>query len=296
MNYYLAVLFGLTTAIGWGLAPIFSKQSYGDDGDPIVASVILSIVGVIGLSIVSIAVYNVEQLLSYGLTDMYPFIISGVIATGLGRLLSYTGIDKIGASVNSAFIASNSVFAVLFAYIFLNETIVLVTTVGVVLVVIGLFTVSTSGAGNKDQKIKLSIVFIPLLAAILYGAGSVIRRFGLTSITEIPVLYAVTINEVTALVLLLLYSILFKKDTFKNITITDYKKFMLSGVFNTIGTSSSFLALNFGPVVIGATIGSTSTIITVFSTKFFLTNLERTNTKLYIGTITVVLGVILVVV
>lgn len=295
MNYSLAVLFGITTALGWGLAPIFSKRAYNTGGNPIVASLILSLVGFFILMIVSIFFYGIDILFVYDLQDIYPFIISGAISTGFGRFLSYKSIDVVGAGINSAFIASNSVFGILLAYIFLNETLTNLKIIGVLLVLLGLYVISISKGGDRNTEISKILLTIPLLASFLYGFGSFIRRFGLDVISDIPFIYAVTINEFTALILLTIYLLIFKKDSINKVKIKSYRKFILSGVFNVIGVASSFAALNYGPVYIGATIGSTSTLITIVSTYILLNDLEKITRIIVIGSLLVISGVILVV-
>lgn len=297
MDYTLAVLFGIFSSIGWGIAPIFSKRSYSSGGNPIIASLILSIVGFSCLMILSLILYDIKYLLQFGLWDIYPFIISGIVATGIGRFLSYKGIDVVGAGINSSFIASYSVFGVLLAYIFLGEVLSIVKIIGVASVFIGLFIVSISKGGNIKKDVSKILLMIPLLGSILYGFGTFFRRFGLSTVSQdMPFIYAVTINEFTALIILSIFIIGFKKDCIEDMEIHNYKKFVLSGIFNVIGISSSFAALNFGPVYIGSTIGSTSTIVTLISTHLFLNDLEKITTRIYVGTIVVVIGVILVVI
>lgn len=297
MDYTLAVLFGIFSSIGWGIAPIFSKRSYSSGGNPIIASLILSIVGFSCLMILSLILYDIKYLLQFGLWDIYPFIISGIVATGIGRFLTYKGIDVVGAGINSSFIASYSVFGVLLAYIFLGEVLSIVKIIGVASVFIGLFIVSISKGGNIKKDVSKILLMIPLLGSILYGFGTFFRRFGLSTVSQdMPFIYAVTINEFTALIILSIFIIGFKKDCIEDMEIHNYKKFVLSGIFNVIGISSSFAALNFGPVYIGSTIGSTSTIVTLISTHLFLNDLEKITTRIYVGTIVVVIGVILVVI
>lgn len=297
MEYLLAIIFGLTTAIGWGVAPIFSKRSYDTGGDPIIASLILSIIGSVFLILISLLLYDISYLAGFNLYDIYPFIVTGFISTGFGRFLSYKGIYVLGASINSSFIASNSIFGILFAYIFLDESLSIIKILAVVSVVIGLIIVSSSNGGNRNQNISKILLIIPITASLLYGFGSFFRRFGLTEVSgEIPFIYAVAINEFTALIIISIIVVTNKKDSLDNMKIHNYRKFIMSGIFNVIGTSSSFAALNYGPVYIGATIGSTSTIITLISTHIFLNDLEKLTKKIYIGSILVVIGVILVVI
>lgn len=297
MDYLLAVLFGITSSIGWGIAPIFSKRSYSSGGNPIIASLILSIVGFSCLIILSLLLYDIKFLLQFGISEIYPFIISGIMATGVGRFLSYKGIDVVGAGINSSFIASYSVFGVLLAHIFLDEVLSIIKIIGVVSVFIGLFIVSMSNGGNIKRDVSKILLLIPFIASVLYGFGTFLRRFGLNTVSQdIPFIYAVSINEFTALVILSIFIIGSKKNYVEDMDIYNYKKFILSGIFNLIGISSSFAALNFGPVYIGSTIGSTSTIMTLISTHFFLDDLEKITKKIYIGSVLVVVGVILVII
>jgi drug/metabolite transporter (DMT)-like permease len=80
--------------------------------------------------IISILLYDIDILFMYNLRDIYPFIISGTMSTGIGRFLNYKSIDLVGAGINSSFIASNTVFGIVLSYIFLNETLTKVRVFG----------------------------------------------------------------------------------------------------------------------------------------------------------------------
>lgn len=295
MNILLAVLFGIFAAIGWGVAPIYSKRAYSNGGSPITAGLVLSTVGSLFLFIILIVIYSPEIFFKYELNQVYPFIISGITATGIGRVMSYYGVDLVGASVNSSFVGSYSIPAIIFAYLLLGENLTYTELIGVLIVVTGLVTVTLSDSGNKKEDWSKFYILVPLLASFMWGFGSVIRRFGMNTVSNVPIIYATFINEIVALTVISIYVFFIKRDILDDFNIKNYKKFTLSGMFNIVGTTSSFAALNFGPVYIGSTLGSTATIVTVVLTWIFLNDLEDVTKKLYLGTILVVIGVIIVV-
>lgn len=96
MNISLAVLFGAFAAIGWGVPPIYSKRAYSNGGSPITAGLVLSTIGSLFLFMIMIVIYSPEIFFKYGLNQVYPFIISGIISIDILRksktsvILSYS--------------------------------------------------------------------------------------------------------------------------------------------------------------------------------------------------------------
>src|SRR5699024_1853831 len=72
----------------------------------------------------------------------------GLVSTGLARLLNYVGVERAGASVNSATVNTRPLWATILAIVFLGESITAQGIVGILCVVSGLGLVAFSGGGD----------------------------------------------------------------------------------------------------------------------------------------------------
>jgi drug/metabolite transporter (DMT)-like permease len=222
------------------------------------------------------------------------FVLGGVVGTGIGRLLNYSGVKALGASVNSAGVATDPVFAAGIAVIALGEGVTVVQVLGVCLVVTGLAITVLSGGGNNRGWPKRALI-IPLGAALAYGSGAVIRRYGLLN-TSIPPIQAAAINETAALVALGGYALFqLDRDTLTDATFNSYTYLIAAGIINTVGLVSFFIAIDNGPVVIGSTLAGMSTLVTVGSSAIFLGGVETVTRVTAVGAVLTVLGASLVV-
>lgn len=290
-----AVGFGCVAALLWGLSPVLSKRGFTTGGTPLLAALALVTLGTFGLWTLSVALYGVDGVVA--LLDpaaVAPFVVGGVVGTGVGRLLNYSGVDRLGASINSAGVATDPVFAAGIAVIALNESVTAVQVVGVCLVAGGLGVTVLSGGGNKRGWPRWALVF-PLGAGAAYGAGAVVRRFGLLS-THVTPVQAAAINETAALVALGGYAATrLDRTALSTVTLRSYTYIAAAGVVNTAGLVSFFLAIDSGPVVIGSTLAGTSTIVTVIGSAVLLDSVETVTLATGIGAVVTVIGASLVV-
>lgn len=290
-----AVLFGILAAIFWGLSPALSKRGFTTGGTPLLASLMLVLFGSIGLWTVTgitIDFYMIRDTLTPLAVGL--FALGGVVGTGVGRLLNYSGVDKLGASINSAGVATDPIFAVAVGVVALDESVTVVQLLAVCLVVTGLAITVLSGGGNKNGWSKQALVF-PFGAALAYGSGAVVRRLGLIN-TSVPPMQAAAINETAALFALGGYA-LFQLDieTVKAASINSYRCLIAAGIINTVGLVSFFVSINNGPVVIGSTLAGMSTLVTVGTASIFLDDVETVSKTTIIGAVVTVIGAVLVV-
>jgi len=290
-----AVLFGLLTAIFWGLSPVLSKRGFTTGGTPLLATLALVTFGTVGLWILTGITHEFQMILNaLEPAAAGPFVLGGIVGTGVGRLLNYSGVKKLGASTNSAGVATDPVFAAGLGAIALGESLSFVQLLGVCLVVTGLAITVLSGGGNKRGWPRWALI-IPLGAAMAYGSGAVIRRFGLVTTPTSP-LQAAAINETAALCALAGYALFqLDKDALTNATLGSYTYLIAAGIINTAGLVSFFVAIDNGPVVIGSTLAGMSTLMTVGASAIFLNGVETVTRLTVAGAIVTVLGASLVV-
>ncbi len=99
------------------------------------------------------------------------FVLAGVSATGIGRMLNYIGINRLGVSITQPLIGSAPLFSIITAAVFLTEQFALFVYLGTALIILGVAILSQR---SKDQLkingLKRMYIIIPLLAALFYGS------------------------------------------------------------------------------------------------------------------------------
>jgi drug/metabolite transporter (DMT)-like permease len=292
----VAGLFGVVAAVCWGLSPVLSKRGFAAGGTPALAALILVSIGIGGLWTATLVVYSPPRIAAgLRIGSLLTFLSGGLVGTAIGRVLNYRGIDRLGASVNSAIVAADPVFAAGIAAAALGEPLGSIQFVGVVAAVAGLAMVSLSGGGNRRDWSRRDLLF-PLAAAVAYGAGAVIRRFGLQT-TPTPPLQAAALNETAAFVGIGAY--IYTRTgvgTRGDAALGGYRYLIAAGLVNTVGLVALFVALENGPVVIGSTLAGLSTLVTILGSAVALRRLERVTRYTIFGAVTTVVGASLVVV
>lgn len=283
----------LLSAIGWGASDPLSKAGMERGGTPFQVSVVVILV--------SVVVYW-SALLVRGtpLTELAPwvigvFIVTGVVGTSIARVLSYTGVQRAGASVSSATMNTRPLWATMMAIVFLGEAITIQGVLGIVLVVTGLMALAFSDAGDISGWSKVDLLF-PLAAALMFAAGNVARRFVFTA-SEATALEGVAINETAGLVGILTY-LLYRHSSdfgeFMRAPKRAYAYFVACGLVSSLSLFALFAALERGRVVVIDPLSSPTSLFAIFFTALFLRDVEKTSRRLVIGAVLIITGVMLI--
>src|ERR671911_1243073 len=86
------------------------------------------------------------------------FVAAGIFAPGIGRTMSYVGIEKIGVARSVPVANSSPIFASIFAVIFLAEVWVLQNIVGTLLVISGTIVLSMAKPVQGEWR-KLDVLY-----------------------------------------------------------------------------------------------------------------------------------------
>ncbi|MEF8801008.1 MAG: DMT family transporter [Halolamina sp.] len=285
----------LVPALLWGFSPILSKRGMAAGGSSLQASLVVVLVDS-SLYLVALAVLRGGGAFS-GLTTetLVVFLLAGVFGTALGRLATFTGVDRVGASVNSAGVSARPLFATILAVLFLGEAAALSTAVGVVVLVIGLATLALAKGGDISGWEPYELLF-PIAAAGCFAIGNVLRRYGLTS-SDVTSLEAVALNELAALVVLFGYAVAGGRlGEIRNSPRETWGYFAGSGVITAVALLSLFAAFRHpeGTVAVVDPLAATAPLFTTVFAYFLLGDLERVTRGVVLGAALVVLGVALV--
>jgi drug/metabolite transporter (DMT)-like permease len=288
--YALALLPGVL----WGFGPILDKRGMEAGGNSLQAALLVVFV--------DSALYWVALLVrswpdpTAGLTPRLVgiFTVAGLFGTAVGRIFVFAGVDRVGASINSAGISTRPLFATLLALVALGEPLGPLTGVGIVVLVGGLVVLTTSSGGDVDGWRARDLLF-PVGAAAVFAAGNVLRRFGFVDTGATP-LQAVAVNETAALVALAAYAIARGRTDFLSAPRASYRYFTGSALLTGVALLSFFsaFALEAGRVAIVDPLAATAPLFTTVFSALLLRDIERVTRGVVLGATLVVAGAILV--
>lgn len=219
------------------------------------------------------------------------FIAAGIFAPGIGRTLSYVGIERIGIARSVPIVNSSPIFASIFAVIFLGESWVPQNIFGTLLVISGVVMLSIVKPAESQWR-KMDVLY-PIVGAVAFGISAILRKAGLDAV-NVPIM-AAAITAVTAFLFSLgLLQVQGGKQAFK-LSRRSAGWLFSAALFNTAAMLSVFYALSFGKVVIVEPLVSSSPVLSILLTAIFLKDLEVLSLHVVIGALLVVLGTILVV-
>ena len=219
------------------------------------------------------------------------FLGAGVLAPGIGRTLSYVGIEKIGVARSVPIANSSPIFASIFAVVFLAENWVVQNILGTLLVITGVIILSVARPVQHEWR-KLDVVY-PLIGAMAFGASAILRKAGL-GFVNVPILAAAVTAGAAALFSFCLLQIQGGKGAVR-LTRKSAVWLFTAGFFNTAAMLSVFYALSHGKVVIVEPLVSSNPVMTLLLTAIFLRDLEALNLRVIVGALVTVAGTILVV-
>ena len=289
-----AIVYGLALlpAVLWGFSPILSKRGMAGGGSSLQASLTVVMVDSAVYWSALLLIAGGDPFDGLGPWTLGIFLGAGVVGTGLGRLATFAGVHRVGASINSAGISARPLFATLLAFVWLGEPVGPVTAVGVVVLVAGLVVLTLSKGGDLGGWRPRDLLF-PLAAAATFGIGNVVRRFGFTT-TETTVLQAVALNEVGAFVGLFGYAIVAGRRDVLRAPSATYRYFVGSGLVTALALLSLFAALDRGRVAIVDPLAGTAPLFTTLFAALLLGDLERVTKGVVLGAGLIVVGAALI--
>src|SRR5262245_29175814 len=167
-----APILALAAATGFALARVVLKRALPHT-TPLTA--VVTSIAFTGTVLWLVAVLRAPIALM-ATTAIWPFAIAGLLAPGLGRLLVYVGIHRIGAARSAAIMPIGPFSAILLAVVFLGERPSSSLLLGAACIVIGTILLSRQEQGGLAWR-RRDLIF-PLLGAIAFGLRDVISRWG----------------------------------------------------------------------------------------------------------------------
>ncbi|WP_336001542.1 EamA family transporter [Halorientalis halophila] len=288
--YALALL----PAVIWGFGPIFDKRGMDAGGGATQAAIVVVVVDTV-LYWLALLVTSWPDPFA-GLTPelVAVFAVAGLFGTAMGRILVFAGVERVGASINSAGISTRPLFTTLLALGFLGEPLGPLTGIGIVVLVGGLIVLTYSKGGDVSGWRPRDVLF-PVSAAAVFGAGNVLRRYGFGDTAATP-LQAVAVNETAALVALAAYALATRGTDPLDAPLASYQYFTGSGVLTAVALLSFFTALSMdaGRVAVVDSLAATAPLFTTVFAAVLLRDVERVTRGVVVGALLVVVGAIFV--
>jgi uncharacterized membrane protein len=280
-----AASLALAAALGFALARVVLKRALPHT-TPLTA-VVTSIVftGTV-LWIVALFTAPIGLLAT---TAIWPFVIAGLLAPGLARLLVYVGIDRIGAARSSAIMPIGPFSAILLAVVFLGERPSGSLLLGAACIVAGTILLSQQERGGRAWQ-RRDLIF-PLLGAIAFGLRDVISRWGLQSFPHPTV--AAVVATMTSAVLIAAYAQRRRGELRTDRVGLGF--LILTGTFEALGSLALWAALAVGNVSVVTPLAHAQPMFTVILAAILLRDVEQVSWRVVVATPIMVAGAILVI-
>ncbi|MFC7216086.1 EamA family transporter [Saliphagus sp. GCM10025334] len=283
----------LIAAVFFGAEGVLAKRGIESGGNPLAVSLTVAVVSVVVFGTGAVVFSEMTILTDHSLVHIAVFLIAGVVGSGFGVLVMYQGVDRVGASVNTAVVNSRPLIVAILGVVILSESLDLVTVGGIIILVLGLIFVSLSRGGDVRGWNPIDLL-VPFTTAILFAGGNVMRRYGLTR-TDIPLIEGIAVNAFGGLVILGGYVLLFRRDAISAASPRSYAWSAGTGCCTASALLSMFFALELERVAIVDAIIATAPLMSLLLTAMFLRDLEHVTRRITFGVILVVIGTILIV-
>lgn len=223
------------------------------------------------------------------------FFIAGIFAPLLGRLFQFLGMAKLGSNITTPLTLTHPVVTLVLAMAFLGETLTTLGLFGALLVIIGSVVVGSQGGKNETASLRAvpkTYLLLPIVASFSYGISMVFRKVGIDIGTDAVTAAAVTTT--TSWFFASLYTGV--TGRFKQIRCTrkELRFFILAGIFSSLGPVLLYFSLQYADLVVVAPLASTTPLFVLLMSYIFLRADEIFTTRVVMGTIATVLGVMMV--
>jgi drug/metabolite transporter, DME family len=221
---------------------------------------------------------------------MVYYLVSGCLQPLFARALYYEGITRIGVARAGPLRGAEPFFAALAAIIVFGEQPGLLVYLGTALIVGSLWLISGKQAG--ETKWRLIDTLFPIGAALFSTISQTLRKKALAIIPDPFVAVAV----VTTVSLILLLAFVFTTGRVGQLRIerSGFKFFFCAAITAVVAQVLNFIALGRGELSVIIPLLNTTPLFTVFFSFLFLRGIEVVNSRVIIGAILMVGGVVLI--
>jgi drug/metabolite transporter (DMT)-like permease len=196
-------LFALGAAFLWALSSILFK-TLGKTIRPLELNLIKGISGFILFAITSLVIGEVFTTIPPA--AVLALAVSGAVGIGFGDTMFFEAINRLGARRALLITILAPPMTVIFAWIFLSESLSLAAWIGILITILGVAWVITEKNKNEQVENKFTWlgVFFGFLAALTQAGGAVLSRWALTE-SSVSALQSALIRLLAGTAVLLLW-------------------------------------------------------------------------------------------
>jgi uncharacterized membrane protein len=220
---------------------------------------------------------------------IWPFLVAGLVAPGLARLMVFVGIDRIGVARTASLMAGTPLFAVLIAIAVLGERPTLVLLAGAAAIVGG--GVLLARRSRHESYWRRRDLIFPALGALGFAIRDNLSRWGLRDYGDS--LAAAAAATLTSFALMWIFAAVWRASL--NAPAASLGFFALSGLAEGSAYLLMWRALSIGEVSVVSPLVNSYSIVTIALTAVFLRDLERVTWRIVVAAVLIVAGVALVV-
>lgn len=275
---------GLLTAIVYATSIIWARKGlqYSNPITVTLASVALQSV------VLTTIVLTITGIPEVGPTFLTLAVLVGFLMP-IVRLLSYTGIAKVGAARGASLRSTHPLFSALIALTIFGESTTPWVLAGVCLIVVGI-TLITWQPDKTHAQMHWWDALYSISAAILAAAVHNFTRFSLQS-NSYPVLFAAIVG-IISLVTITAYLMLGTVPARPQWDRRALVPFLVTAGLENLGFLTFTVALTVGPVVLVTPMVATQPMWVLLFTIVFLRNIELVQLRTVAGSSAVVIGTI----
>lgn len=232
-------LYALGAAFLWALSSLLFK-SLGKTIRPLELNLIKGIAGFILFAITSLVIGEVFT--SIRPAAVIALAVSGAVGIGFGDTMFFEAINRLGARRSLLITILAPPMTVIFAWIFLRETLSLFAWVGIVITILGVAWVITEKNKNEQEENKFNWlgVFFGFLAALTQAAGAVLSRWALTE-SSVSALQSALIRLLAGTAVLLLWILIRREKV--GVWLKPAPKKQLWGILATVILFGTYIAI-----------------------------------------------------
>jgi drug/metabolite transporter (DMT)-like permease len=274
-----AAVFAVVAALGFAVSGVCLKRAL-QYATPLTAAVV-SVTFTTGFVWVLAALTApVGQIRSRAIV---PFLVAGLAAPGLARLVLFLGVDRIGVARSAAITSSTPLFAVTLAVLFLGERPSALLLVGVGAIVIGGALLSARGRLGGWR--RRDMVW-PLLAALGFGIRDTISRYGFAE--PIHPLVAAAAATVSSLAVMTACAVAQRRQL--RLALAGLGFLAVAGLAEGIAYLTMWQALAVASVSLVSPLVNSHSIFTVGLAAIFLRDLEPVAWRIVVAVVLIVVG------
>ncbi len=221
---------------------------------------------------------------------MIYYVISGCLQPLFARALYYEGITRIGVARAGPLRGVEPLFAAVIAVTILREEPGVFVYLGTISIVGSLWLIS--GRQKGETRWRLIDTFFPISAALISTISQTLRKQALKIVPDPFV--AVAVVTTVSLVLLLVFVFTTRRTQRLGMERKSFLFFFSAALVAVLAQICNFVALGRGELSVIIPLLNTTPLFTVFFSALFLRKIETVSSRIILGAISMVAGVVLI--